>query len=262
MPTSSRNRPRAGIVDLHVAFSRHDGKKTYVQDLLKAAGRPRARPDRAGRDRLCLRRRRAHGARRRSARWRRCTTTALCSRRRNSRPTTATCWTCGRAAEPRPTRDANAPAICAASSWRRPLLLVFTAVLFVVARHFEPRHWAWGYVAAFAAAATVGGLADWYAVVALFRRPLGLPIPHTAIIPRNHLRIADTLGELHRDQFPGARAGRGAAARGRFRRPRRRLAVRPRAQRGAGGLRAAAAAADAAAPSSSRACEASSASAS
>ena len=53
------------------------------------------------------------------------------------------------------------------------MLLVATAVLFVVARHYEPLHWAWGYVAAFAAAATVGGLADWYAVVALFRRPLG-----------------------------------------------------------------------------------------
>ncbi len=80
-------------------------------------------------------------------------------------------------------------------------LLVFTATLFIVARHFEPTHWAWGYVASFAAAATVGGIADWYAVVALFRRPLGLPIPHTAIIPRNHLRIADTLGEFIEKNF-------------------------------------------------------------
>ena len=81
------------------------------------------------------------------------------------------------------------------------LLLVFTAALFGVARHYEPLHWAWGYVAAFAAAATVGGLADWYAVVALFRRPLGLPIPHTAIISRNHQRIADTLGEFIETNF-------------------------------------------------------------
>ena len=81
------------------------------------------------------------------------------------------------------------------------LLLVSTAVLFVVARHFEPMHWVWGYVAAFAAAATVGGLADWYAVVALFRRPLGLPIPHTAIIQRNHLRIADNLGSFIETNF-------------------------------------------------------------
>jgi uncharacterized membrane-anchored protein YjiN (DUF445 family) len=81
------------------------------------------------------------------------------------------------------------------------LLLVTTAALFMVARHFEPAHWAWGYVAAFAAAATVGGLADWYAVVALFRRPLGLPIPHTAIVPRNHHRIAENLGEFIETNF-------------------------------------------------------------
>jgi uncharacterized membrane-anchored protein YjiN (DUF445 family) len=80
-------------------------------------------------------------------------------------------------------------------------LLVFTAALFVVARHYEPLHWAWGYVAAFAAAATVGGLADWYAIVALFRRPLGLPIPHTAIVPRNHHRIAENLGEFIETNF-------------------------------------------------------------
>ncbi len=80
-------------------------------------------------------------------------------------------------------------------------LLIFTASLFIVARHFEPTHWAWSYVAAFAAAATVGGLADWYAVVALFRRPLGLPIPHTAIIARNHQRIADTLGTFIETNF-------------------------------------------------------------
>lgn len=80
-------------------------------------------------------------------------------------------------------------------------LLVFTAALFVLARHYEPQHWVWGYVAAFAAAATVGGLADWYAIVALFRRPLGLPIPHTAIVPRNHHRIAETLGEFIETNF-------------------------------------------------------------
>src|SRR5258707_13573593 len=82
------------------------------------------------------------------------------------------------------------------------LLLVGTATLFGVARHYEAAHWAWGYVAAFAAAATVGGLADWYAVVALFRRPLGLPIPHTAIIPRNHQRIAEQLGSFIETHLP------------------------------------------------------------
>ena len=57
-------------------------------------------------------------------------------------------------------------------------------------------HPAFGFIAAFAEAATIGGLADWYAVVALFRRPLGLPIPHTAIIQGNQHRIADKLGEF------------------------------------------------------------------
>ncbi len=85
--------------------------------------------------------------------------------------------------------------------WAATILLVGTAALFVAARHFEATHWAWGYVAAFAAAATVGGLADWYAVVALFRRPLGLPIPHTAIIPRNHQRIAENLGAFIETNF-------------------------------------------------------------
>jgi uncharacterized membrane-anchored protein YjiN (DUF445 family) len=85
--------------------------------------------------------------------------------------------------------------------WAATLLLVGTAALFAVARYLEPTHWAWSYVAAFAAAATVGGVADWYAVVALFRRPLGLPIPHTAIIPRNHTRIAENLGAFIEENF-------------------------------------------------------------
>ena len=95
-----------------------------------------------------------------------------------------------------PTRDDDRAAQLKRVKLAATLLLVGTAALFGVARHYEPTHWAWGYVASFAAAATVGGLADWYAVVALFRRPLGLPIPHTAIIPRNHRRIAGTLGGL------------------------------------------------------------------
>ncbi|TGQ77655.1 DUF445 family protein, partial [Mesorhizobium sp. M8A.F.Ca.ET.208.01.1.1] len=52
-----------------------------------------------------------------------------------------------------------------------------------------------------AEAAIIGGLADWYAVVALFRRPLGLPIPHTAIIPENQHRIADNLGRFIEANF-------------------------------------------------------------
>src|SRR5882672_1150102 len=103
-----------------------------------------------------------------------------------------------------PTGDDDRAAALKRIKWAATLLLVGTATLFGVARHFEAQHWAWGYVAAFAAAATVGGLADWYAVVALFRRPLGLPIPHTAIIPHNHLRIADTLGEFIETNFLAA----------------------------------------------------------
>ena len=76
------------------------------------------------------------------------------------------------------------------------LVLVGTLALFVAARWMSHLHPAFGFVAAFAEAATIGGLADWYAVVALFRRPLGLPIPHTAIIQANQHRIADKLGEF------------------------------------------------------------------
>jgi uncharacterized membrane-anchored protein YjiN (DUF445 family) len=76
------------------------------------------------------------------------------------------------------------------------LVLVGTLALFVVAKLLLPMHPAFGFVAAFAEAATIGGLADWYAVVALFKRPLGLPIPHTAIIQANQHRIADKLGEF------------------------------------------------------------------
>jgi uncharacterized membrane-anchored protein YjiN (DUF445 family) len=76
------------------------------------------------------------------------------------------------------------------------LVLAGTLSLFVTAKLLLPVHPAFGFVAAFAEAATIGGLADWYAVVALFKRPLGLPIPHTAIIQSNQHRIADKLGEF------------------------------------------------------------------
>jgi uncharacterized membrane-anchored protein YjiN (DUF445 family) len=76
------------------------------------------------------------------------------------------------------------------------LVLAATLALFVTAKALLHVHPAFGFVAAFAEAATIGGLADWYAVVALFRRPLGLPIPHTAIIQANQHRIADKLGEF------------------------------------------------------------------
>src|SRR6516165_4656906 len=81
------------------------------------------------------------------------------------------------------------------------LVLGGTLALFVVAKLLLPVHPVFGFVAAFAEAATIGGLADWYAVVALFKRPLGLPIPHTAIIQSNQNRIADKLGEFIEAHF-------------------------------------------------------------
>jgi uncharacterized membrane-anchored protein YjiN (DUF445 family) len=80
-------------------------------------------------------------------------------------------------------------------------LLVLMAAIFIVARQFEASYPWVGYVKAFAEAAMVGGLADWFAVTALFRHPLGLPIPHTAIIPRNKDRIGDALANFLRDNF-------------------------------------------------------------
>src|SRR6059058_5942034 len=76
------------------------------------------------------------------------------------------------------------------------LVLASTLALFVIAKLLLNVHPVFGFIAAFAEAATIGGLADWYAVVALFKRPLGLPIPHTAIIQSNQQRIADKLGEF------------------------------------------------------------------
>ncbi len=85
--------------------------------------------------------------------------------------------------------------------WVATGLLVAMAALFLAARALVDVHPAIGYVRAFAEAAMVGGLADWFAVTALFRHPLRLPIPHTAIIPRNKDRIAGTLAQFLRDNF-------------------------------------------------------------
>lgn len=80
-------------------------------------------------------------------------------------------------------------------------LLVAMAVLFVIARLLEPKYFFLSFVTAFAEAAMVGALADWFAVTALFRSPLGLPIPHTAIIPRNKDRIGDSLSNFLEHNF-------------------------------------------------------------
>jgi uncharacterized membrane-anchored protein YjiN (DUF445 family) len=80
-------------------------------------------------------------------------------------------------------------------------LLVAVALLFVVALLFERRYPWVGFVRAFAEAAMVGALADWFAVTALFRHPLGLPIPHTAIIPRRKDSIGASIGRFVEDNF-------------------------------------------------------------
>ncbi|HNP85098.1 MAG TPA: DUF445 domain-containing protein [Kouleothrix sp.] len=85
--------------------------------------------------------------------------------------------------------------------WLATGLLVGVALLFVVARLLE-RQYAWvGFVRAFAEAAMVGALADWFAVTALFRHPLGLRIPHTAIIPRRKDSIGASIGRFVADNF-------------------------------------------------------------
>ena len=80
-------------------------------------------------------------------------------------------------------------------------LLLAMAALFAVTRWLEPQYPWLAYVKAFAEAAMVGGLADWFAVTALFRHPLGLPIPHTAIIPRNKDRIGEALANFINENF-------------------------------------------------------------
>ncbi|SIO65891.1 Uncharacterized membrane-anchored protein YjiN, DUF445 family [Bradyrhizobium erythrophlei] len=92
--------------------------------------------------------------------------------------------------------DAQRAAELRRVKWLATSVLAATLLLFIAAKVLLPLHPAFGFIAAFAEAATIGGLADWYAVVALFRRPLGLPIPHTAIIQSNQHRIADKLGEF------------------------------------------------------------------
>jgi uncharacterized membrane-anchored protein YjiN (DUF445 family) len=84
------------------------------------------------------------------------------------------------------------------------LLLAACIGVLLLAKYYERQWPLLGFVAAFAGAAAIGGLADWYAVVALFRRPLGLPVPHTAIIPANQRRIGDNLGRFIETHFLAA----------------------------------------------------------
>ena len=109
--------------------------------------------------------------------------------------------------------DSGRPGIVVASDERAKLAalnrvktaatvsLALCIIVFAVSTLYAGRYSWLGFVAAFAEAAAIGGIADWYAVVALFKRPLGLPIPHTAIIPANKDRIADNLGQFIEANF-------------------------------------------------------------
>lgn len=80
-------------------------------------------------------------------------------------------------------------------------LLLAMGVLFLIARSLQAEHPWLEYVAAFAEAGMVGAVADWFAVTALFRRPLGLPFPHTAVVQQNKDRIGEKLGDFVEQHF-------------------------------------------------------------
>ena len=84
-------------------------------------------------------------------------------------------------------------------------LLILAAIVFILTRN---REGAWGYVNTTAEAAMIGGLADWFAVTALFRHPLGIPIPHTAIIPHRKEALGQSLEEFVTGNFLTADAAR------------------------------------------------------
>ncbi|MCL8024843.1 DUF445 domain-containing protein [Nocardioides bruguierae] len=79
-------------------------------------------------------------------------------------------------------------------------LLLVAAITYAVTLPFED-HWFWGFVNAGAEASMVGAMADWFAVTALFRHPLGLPIPHTALIPRRKDDLGAGLSEFVSENF-------------------------------------------------------------
>lgn len=87
--------------------------------------------------------------------------------------------------------------------------LVAMAILFAVAFALQQTMPGWAYVRAAAEGGMVGALADWFAVTALFRHPLGIPIPHTAIIPRRKDEIGRTLGEFVETNFLASDVVRG-----------------------------------------------------
>src|SRR5262249_10888321 len=83
-------------------------------------------------------------------------------------------------------------------------LLAFAALVLIAVKVYGRHDVISGLIEAAAEAAIVGGLADWFAVTALFRHPLGLPIPHTALIPRRKNDIANSFGEFVSENFLAA----------------------------------------------------------
>src|SRR2546425_7681361 len=121
-------------------------------------------------------------------------------------------------ASPTPPPSPAPTAAAAPGSWSRPDdavrqaqldamkrqatgLLALAAAVFAGASAFEAQYPWLGYVRATAEASLVGGLADWFAVTALFRHPLGLPIPHTAIVATRKERIGQILGNFVQNHF-------------------------------------------------------------
>src|SRR5580693_3476286 len=92
----------------------------------------------------------------------------------------------------------------AAARRRATAFLAAATAVFVAVTVAGAHGTALGYVQAGAEAAMVGGVADWFAVTALFRRPLGLPIPHTALIVEQKDRFAGTLGQFVQENFLNA----------------------------------------------------------
>src|SRR6478736_5432061 len=92
----------------------------------------------------------------------------------------------------------------AAARRRATALLGAVTVLFVAVTVAGAHGTLLGYVQAAAEASMVGGVADWFAVTALFRRPLGLPIPHTALIVERKDQFAATLGQFVQENFLNA----------------------------------------------------------
>lgn len=80
-------------------------------------------------------------------------------------------------------------------------LLLLVAVIYVITRYYTNLQGGWGVLNAFAEAAMVGAFADWFAVTAIFRHPMGIPIPHTAIVPRKKAQLGENLGRFISEYF-------------------------------------------------------------